>query len=320
MVGLVFLFTTLVYTIHYPNLYAFVQEIIEPGKFGKITSYLEIQGQTTTVIAGGLAAILLEGIKNFQFGPYTLNIKAWPIQKIFLIDGITYLLSFCFIIFIAYTPVKERIQEEGSMVSRFRIGARFLNENHSILWFGIFAYAVFVTVLVSTFYLFATYVNNYLQAGGSIYAISDVCYALGAIFSGVMIRRFFLFHNIPKAIILMTLIMGVAFISLYFWKAILLFLVVGALLGITNAGTRILRVTYLFRNIPNQVFGRVSSIFTLSHTLFRIIFLSIFAFPFFNIGGNVVFACLILGIFLITSALILFYLYPKFDKTLVKDT
>jgi hypothetical protein len=320
LVGMVFLFTTLVYTIHYPNLYAFVQEISEPGMFGKITSYLEIQGQAATVIAGGLAAILLEGMTNVQIGSITLNINTWSIQKIFFADGITYLLSFCFILFIVYSPVKRRLIETGSLIARFRTGANYLLKNRSIFWFGAFAYAVFVTALVASFYLFATYVNNYLKAGANIYAISDICYASGALLSGIAIRRFFSFQNIPIAIIIMTFTMAIAFLSLFFWKAIILFFAVSLLLGITNAGTRILRVTYLFRNIPNQVFGRVASIFTLSHTLFRIVFLSIFAFPFFTTGPNVIYACLILSIFLILSALILYYLYPKFDKTLVKDT
>jgi len=60
LVAGVFMLTFLNYAVHYPNLYAFVQEIIEPKYYGRITSYLEIQGQLTSILAGAGAALLLE--------------------------------------------------------------------------------------------------------------------------------------------------------------------------------------------------------------------------------------------------------------------
>jgi MFS family permease len=36
------------FVVHYPNLYAFAQEITEPKYYHKITSWIEIQGQTTS--------------------------------------------------------------------------------------------------------------------------------------------------------------------------------------------------------------------------------------------------------------------------------
>ena len=47
------------YSIHYPNLYAFGQEITEKENYGKLNSYIEIQGQSTSIFAGAFAAILL---------------------------------------------------------------------------------------------------------------------------------------------------------------------------------------------------------------------------------------------------------------------
>ena len=52
------------YSIHYPNLYAFGQEISEKKNYGKLNSYIEIQGQATSVFAGAFAAILLSGTEN----------------------------------------------------------------------------------------------------------------------------------------------------------------------------------------------------------------------------------------------------------------
>ena len=60
--GVVFAITFFNYNLHYPALYAFVQEISEPKDYQRITSYLEIQGQSTNAIGGGLAALLISGV------------------------------------------------------------------------------------------------------------------------------------------------------------------------------------------------------------------------------------------------------------------
>ncbi len=62
------------------------------------------------------------------------------------------------------------------------------------------------------------------------------------------------------------------------------------------------------------------SVFYIAHTLFRILFLSIFSLAFFTEGAGIVFACLVLAGFLLISGIILLYLYSKFDLTKVRDS
>ena len=64
MVVAVFAITIFNYNIHYPNLYAFGQEITESKYYGKLNSYIEIQGQSTSVLAGAFAAILLTEVPS----------------------------------------------------------------------------------------------------------------------------------------------------------------------------------------------------------------------------------------------------------------
>ena len=59
LVFFVFAVTIFNYNIHYPTLYAFGQEITEKEKYGKLNSYIEVQGQATSVLAGAFAALLL---------------------------------------------------------------------------------------------------------------------------------------------------------------------------------------------------------------------------------------------------------------------
>jgi DHA3 family macrolide efflux protein-like MFS transporter len=50
-VAAVFGSTAFIYNIHFPNLYAFAQEITDKKQYAKVTSLLEIQGQLTFTIA-----------------------------------------------------------------------------------------------------------------------------------------------------------------------------------------------------------------------------------------------------------------------------
>lgn len=64
LVAFIFMLTFFNYNIHYPNLYAFLQEITEAKNYARITSYIEIQGQLTSMLAGAAGAILLDGTQN----------------------------------------------------------------------------------------------------------------------------------------------------------------------------------------------------------------------------------------------------------------
>ncbi len=120
LVVFVFGVTIFNYNIHYPNLYAFGQEITEPKFYGKLNSYIEVQGQVTSVIAGAFAAILLTGTSNnsLEIAGFSIyipfNIKPWEIYEIFLMDAITYLLVIFIFLLMRYTPISnENINTDG---------------------------------------------------------------------------------------------------------------------------------------------------------------------------------------------------------------
>jgi len=314
----VFAMTFFNYNLHYPNLYAFVQEITEPRFYGKVTSYIEIQGQLTSVLAGAAAAILLEGVPDgnleligltFQL-PFT--IEAWALHEIFALDAVTYLVGFCFIVAIRFVSLKERVIEQGSVIQRFKTGWQYLKTNPYILLFGVTSFSIFVAVLVTTFYLAAIYVDNHLQESGDVFASAEICYALGAVFAGLAIRRIFKSMSMVAAIILMTFMTAGLFAVLAISKSLAMLYAMFLLLGITNAGTRIMRITYLFERIPNQFYGRAGSIFFISNILFRIIFIGLFGLAFFHNGNNVVYAFGVLSVFLLIATGILMRYYRRF--------
>ncbi len=318
MVALVFIITFCNYNIHYPNLYAFMQEITEEKYYGEVTSYIEIQGQVTAVLAGAGAAMLLEGTQDGLINIFGFklnlgfNITAWEIHEIFALDAITYMLSFFIILLISYVPLVSRTIEKGSVITQLKVGYQFLIDNTRIFLFGVASYSVFVAVLITTFFIAATYVKSHLHEAGDVYAASEMYYAVGAIFAGVAIRRLFNRTTIPMAIIILSTLTAILFAVLFVSKSVVIFYGMLLLLGITNAGTRIMRVTYLFSHIPNQVYGRTSSIFFLTNISLRILFLSLFSIAFFQTGNNIIYAFAIVSVFLFITVFILVKNYASF--------
>lgn len=324
LVGIVFIITFLTYNIHYPCLYAFIQEITPPEKYAKMTSILEVIGQLTTISAGAGATLLLEGTTSgelsiFGFPIYLgLDITPWAIQEIILVDGLTYFISFIIVSMIVYIPLTKRTYESGGVITRIKTGLKYLNQNRAILWFGILSFMLFTMVLMETFYMGATYVNNHLQESGDVYANAKMAYSIGAIVIGLGIafamRRF----SLPMIVIGLSLMTSCVYMYLSFNQSVLLFFIMMLLIGVANAGIRISRITYFFKNVPNQFFGRAGSVFFQFHIILRIILLSIFTLPFFHDSNNIIFGYRIMSVILMISVIFLILKYKSFDLSLKK--
>lgn len=322
MVGAIFIITFLNYNIHYPCLHAFVQEISAKDKYAKMTSILEIIGQLTTIMAGAGATLLLEGTTNgelviFGFPIHIgLDITAWKIHEIFLIDGITYFVAFAIILMIRYIPISKRKKEGGSILVRIKTGLKFLNSNRPILWYGILSFMVFTGVLLEAFYLGVNYVKNHLMESGDVYANSKMAYSMGAIVIGLLIAQLYKKLNLVILTIIFTIVTTITFLYLSFNQSLFTFFILMLLIGICNAGTRIVRITYLFKNVPNQFFGRTGSVFFIFHTMLRIVLLLIFQITFFHESNNIIVAYQMMSVLLAISAIVLIFKYKTFDLSL----
>jgi MFS transporter, DHA3 family, macrolide efflux protein len=319
LILLVYTTTFLGYFIHYPNLYAFAQEITDPRDYTKVTSYIEIVGQTTTMASAMLGGFLINGVDIIEplVIPFTdlsfnipIYIKKWELYEIILLNGITYLMAFIIIIFIKTTPVKPMVQvDEGDLMSRMKVGYQYLKEHRLVTIFGLCSYSIFIIVLVENFILRTLYVKNHLQENAIIFGFLELLFAFGSLFSGIIIRKVFIKMPIPKSIIILTLLTSSMFIWAFFTHEVYIFFLFSFVVGFTNAGSRIFRVSYLFNLIPNEITGRVNGIFNVVNILIRIILISIFLFPLFRVGSNITYAYLILGLVTLVAALVLIYLY-----------
>lgn len=320
LAGLVFAATFLIFTVHYPNLYAFLQEITEQHNYGKITSYIEIQGQMTSMMSGAAATILLVGGIGKQVSflgfdiEFPFEIEKWELYEIFLLDAITYFLAIILIIFIRYQPIAKREPEPGNVLDRLKTGLKYLKNNPLIFIFGIASYAVFITILVEGFLLLPVYVGNHLKAGAGVYAASDMFFALGAVFAGLSIR--WIFSKTPAVMAIIMLAVLTASVYYFFMgnTVISLFYLASLVLGLCNSGVRILRITYIFNHIPNHLIGRAGSVFNVLNVMGRLLFILLFSLPFFSVQDNVVYAYLVLGTFVLLGTLPLVYKYRELVK------
>ena len=305
------------YSIHYPNLYAFGQEITEKENYGKLNSYIEIQGQSTSIFAGAFAAILLSGTENQVMNlmginiPLPFDIIPWEIHEIFLMDAITYVAAFLIILFIKYQPLVKNEIDKGNVLERLKNGIKFLKANPLIFIFGVCSYMIFTFLIVEMFVLVPSYVNNYLHSGGNVFASSEVYYSIGAVLAGMSIRPIFSRFNTVFGIIFLMISTIIGCFLLTFTQSIGVFYAISLLIGITNAGTRVLRITYLFNHVPNNVIGRAGSVFNSISIIIRTLMIAAFSIPFFTTGENSKWGYLVGAAFLCIGLIPLLINYKK---------
>mgnify|MGYP002861478670 CR=1 FL=1 len=103
--------------------------------------------------------------------------------------------------------------------------------------------------------------------------------------------------------------------AIFYWvaftKSVGVFYLFSFLIGITNAGARVLRTTYLFSHISNDVIGRTNSVFSVINILLRSLFLLLFSIAWFSEGSNVKWTYFICGTFVLLSAIPLWKLAQK---------
>jgi len=325
-VVLVFGITIFNYNLHYPNLYAFGQEITEPKDYGKLNSYIEVQGQVTSVLAGAFAAILLTGTTNNSleiggvnfFLPF--NIESWKIYEIFLLDAATYVAVIFIFILMRYSRVtNEKIDTEG-FFDRLQGGFRYLRYNPIIFVFGLVSYMLFAFTLVEIHVVLPLYVKNFLRMGGNIFASAEIYYSFGAIFSGLLILRLFKRFNTVIGVIILMLVVACGFYLMFIYNILWIFFLGNFLLGITNAGVRILRTTYIFNHVPNNLIGRTGSVFNTLNIVMRMLLIGLFTLSFFQIEDNIRFGYLVGVIMMLLAVSILLIWYRRIQNNSKKPS
>jgi MFS family permease len=318
-VAAVFGSTAFIYNIHFPNLYAFAQEITDKKQYAKVTSLLEIQGQLTFTIAGGIAAILLNGIDGqFEFIGHQIQlpfvVQPWKIYEIFSLGTVAYLITFLLIYRIQSMPVVDRKIDTGSLLERMNVGFDFLRKYPPIFHFGNASLLLFLTILIFGTYVATMYVKSFLGAAGDVYAIGDMTFSIGALIAGFVSTRIFGERKAVQGIIILSALAGVMYLVMIGSKSIYVFFLANFIIGACNAAVRIQRVTYMFHHIPNKVIGRTGSIFFVINVVLRFGLIGLFTIPFFHEAENIVYAVAILAGICFAAAVILAANYKRLTQ------
>lgn len=319
LVALIFATTASIYNIHFPNLYAFAQEITAKKDYARVTSLLEIQGQITFTIAGALAALLLNGVTQ-QSGflgmhiPFPFEFSAWKIHEIFAVDAVTYLIAFVIIYRIKSLPVVEKTIDTGHLRERIKTGFSFLKKNPLLFHFGNGSLLVFLTILIFGTYVQPAYVNTVLHKSGDAYAFGDMTFSFGAVLAGFLTTKFFAEKNVVLGIILLSVISGLMYLVMATNHIMFLFFVANFVIGACNAAIRIQRITYLFHHIPNHIIGRANSVFFMTNVFLRLCLIGTFTLPFFHQSTNIIYAVAGMAVICFIGAAILFVNYKYLAK------
>ncbi|WP_442599008.1 MFS transporter [Neobacillus sp. D3-1R] len=250
------------YNLFYPGMFALTQEIFPKSVYKALNGAMEIQGQLSSVIAGAVAALLLGKIN---------------LEWILLFDAVTYISACIFFWLIPYAQRKLDMKKGDSFWMKLTEGFRYMRLRPKLFFFLIASFMPFIGVMVTN-YLFPVYLVNVLKVEGSIYGAQSMVYGIGAVLAGIMIPFLAAKLGNENSIMLTTFVYTIAISIIIFTKAVPIYLVLIALLAFGNAGTRVARNSFLMDHIPNQIVGRVDSLFRTIGLAIRILLLSLFTY------------------------------------------
>jgi MFS family permease len=271
------------YNLFYPGMFALNQEIFPKSAYKSLNGAMEIQGQLSSVIAGALAAIIIDKIN---------------LEWLLLLDATTYLSAFFFFWAIPYVPKTIDFVRSDSFWVKLTEGYRYMSNRPKLFVFLMASFMPFIGVMVTN-YLFPVYLADVLKVEGSIYGAQSMFYGVGAVLAGILIP--FLSNKLgnEKSIVLTASIYTIGISLIIFANVIPMYLVLISLLAFGNAGTRVARNSYLMDVVPNEIVGRVDSLFRTVGLAIRVLLLSIFTYV--NSTFEVHFSFYILAALLIFS-------------------
>jgi MFS family permease len=254
---IIYMIGSLYYTFFYPTMFALNQEIFSKEQYSSLNGTMEIQGQLSSMIAGGVASLLL---------------TKWDLQYILLVDACTYGAAIYFYVKLPYK--RQTNHEKKRAVSKGSEGIRYMWKRPALFIFLLFSTMPFIGVMLTN-YLFPVYLTNVLKVSGSIYALESMIYAMGAIAAGAMIpmiaRKIGNEKTIILSVVLYTIVISlIIHVNLPIYLAIMFFLAIG------NSGARVARNSFLMDRIPNDIIGRVDGVLRSVGLFLRIVLLAIF--------------------------------------------
>ena len=133
----------------------------------------------------------------------------------------------------------------------------------------------FIGVMMAN-YLIPVYISDILKANASVYAKQSMMYGVGAVIAGISIPLIMKYVKTEVSIVMTMGIYIISITAMVIEPSIMLLYGLAIFHAIGNAGTRVARNVLMMEEIPNEVMGRVDSLFRLIGTGIRIVLLMLF--------------------------------------------
>lgn len=243
----------LYYTLHYPALFAFNQEVFAREQYGQLASYVEIQGQSASMLSGAIGALVLEKL---------------PLEWILGVSTLTYFGSWWLLRSIPYTRDPQRVPATTSVWAQITEGYHYLVARPRFALFLVCAFMPFVGIMIGN-YLFPIYTAETLRAPGWVFGAGEMAFAIGAIAAGFFTPGVTRDLGPKRTILLGVGLAGLSALTFALVPVVAIYLLGNVTLGYGNASSRVARSTIMLETVPNALIGRVNVLFNLFERIAR---------------------------------------------------
>lgn len=282
------------YLVFYPNIFAFNQEVFAPEHYKSLSGTMEIQGQLTQVISGAVASYMITIV---------------DVKWILLINMLSYVGALILLSFIPYIKQRTKVEKQPFAKQIFE-GIHFMKQKKQLFWFLFATYMPFIGVMMTN-YLMPVYISDVLKANGSVYGTEGMMYGIGAMLAGIGIPILMKYVKTEVSIFFTMLIYTISITVMIIQPSVYLLYGLAIFKAMGNAGTRVARNVLMMEEVPNEIIGRVDSLFRFVGTGVRVILLIAFTTFVSQIGVMVPFYALSI---LLIGATCIGFLYVKMQK------
>jgi hypothetical protein len=241
----IYVFTVMIFNLHFPATYALSQEAFPREWYGEISGMLEVITQTAAIVAGGLTGIMLDAL---------------GLPVVFAVDSLTYGIALLLFMRFHYVPRVGLVTVRPHFLAEMHVALQYLRKRPRFMYTNIALYLPFV-VLISLDMIHPFYVAQELHAQAGVFSLFEGFYAVGATAAGLWMRRVALRVGDATAYGVAFALFIAALLTLAGFAHIPLALGVMIAVGWSNAGIRVNRIAFVMHTVPTELIGRVNTFF-----------------------------------------------------------
>ena len=232
-------------SLFWPTAQAFVQEIVEEEEYFDANKLLSASYQVGSILGASMGGFIV----------HLYN----PIVALWINVG-TYLISAILISLAPFTHTRFK-KDQPKLFDSLKVGFIYLKGKTNILILGLTTILSDVAIWGSLSVLTITISKEIFDKGTWGYGLLDGLYGIGALLSTVIVGYFSTKLGRGNYLVSCYVVAGLMCYIVPIMPSIYLAALVFSLMGLHNNSARIIVRTIFMENIPNEIMGRVQTIF-----------------------------------------------------------